>query len=71
MKNTEAHPESASGRLAAYFESHKDAMTNEWVAREALVLFCLARAIRSRIAVEFSSGRSLETSRYSTAGTSI
>jgi hypothetical protein len=39
MKNTEAHPESASGRLAAYFESHKDAMTNEWVAREAFVLF--------------------------------
>jgi RsbT co-antagonist protein rsbRD N-terminal domain len=33
MKNTEAHPESASGRLAAYLESHKDAMTNEWVAR--------------------------------------
>jgi hypothetical protein len=33
MKNTEAHLESASGRLAAYLDSHKDAMTNEWVAR--------------------------------------
>jgi RsbT co-antagonist protein rsbRD N-terminal domain len=33
MKNTEAQPESAIGRLAAYVESHKDAMTNEWVAR--------------------------------------
>jgi len=33
MKNSEAHLESASGRLAAYLDSHKDAMTNEWVAR--------------------------------------
>src|SRR5260370_34498315 len=33
MKNTEVRPESASGRLAAYLESHKDAMTNEWVGR--------------------------------------
>jgi RsbT co-antagonist protein rsbRD N-terminal domain len=33
MKNTEVRPESASVRLAAYLESHKDAMTNEWVGR--------------------------------------
>lgn len=33
MKNTEARPESASGRLADYLESHKDAITNDWVAR--------------------------------------
>ena len=33
MKNTEVRPESASVRLAAYLESHKDAMTNEWVER--------------------------------------
>ena len=33
MKNTEAHLESASGRLAAYLDSHKDAMTNEWGSR--------------------------------------
>jgi hypothetical protein len=33
MNETEAHPESISGRLAAYFEAHKAAMTNEWVTR--------------------------------------
>jgi RsbT co-antagonist protein rsbRD N-terminal domain len=33
MKNTEVRPESASGRLAAYLESHKEAMTSEWVGR--------------------------------------
>ena len=33
MKDTEAHSESISGRLADYLESHKDAMTNGWVER--------------------------------------
>jgi hypothetical protein len=33
MKDTEARPESITGHLAHYFESHKDAMTNEWVKR--------------------------------------
>ena len=33
MKNTEVRPESASVRLAAYLESHKEAMTSEWVGR--------------------------------------
>jgi hypothetical protein len=33
MKDTEAHPENIHGRLADYLESHKDAMTNEWVKR--------------------------------------
>ena len=33
MKDTEAHSESISGRLADYLEAHKDAMTNGWVER--------------------------------------
>jgi len=33
MKDTEARPESISGRLADYLESHKDATTNEWAER--------------------------------------
>ena len=33
LKNTEAHLESASGRLADYLESHKDEITDDWIAR--------------------------------------
>lgn len=33
MENTEADPEGASGRLPDYLESHKDAITNDWLGR--------------------------------------
>jgi hypothetical protein len=33
MQNTEALPESVSGRLASYLERHKDLITTSWVER--------------------------------------
>ena len=33
MPNSESHPESVSGRLAAFLTSHKDAIRDEWLTR--------------------------------------
>jgi RsbT co-antagonist protein rsbRD N-terminal domain len=33
MQNSEAHPESVTGRLASYLERHKDLITSSWVER--------------------------------------
>ena len=33
MKDTETDPENVNGRLADYLESHKNAITNEWIER--------------------------------------